>query len=103
MAMTGSVLSTMFMSLTAAIVAATWLASRQLSASRRDGAALITGMKYRCLADEYRRLSDTAITAITAHEDTELKLTELGMQVSELRDKLDRMERILDEVEWADR
>jgi TolA-binding protein len=97
--MTGSVLSAMFMSLAAAIVAATWVASRRLSASGQTRAALATGKKYRGLADEYRRLSDTAITAITAQEDTELKLTELGMQVSELRDKLDRMERILNEVE----
>jgi cell shape-determining protein MreC len=96
--MTGSVLSTMFVSLAAAIVAATWLASRHLSASGQARATLATGKKYRSLADEYRRLSDTAITAITSQEDTELKLTELDAQVSELRDKLDRVERVLNEA-----
>jgi phage shock protein A len=94
--MTPPVLSTMFMSLAAAIVAVTWVTVRHLSVSRQARAALTTGRAYRGLADEYRRLSDMAITA---QEHTELKLTGLTVLVSELRDKLDRMQRILDEVE----
>lgn len=94
--MTPPVLATMFVSLAAAIVVASWVTARHLSASRQARAALTTDRAYRGLADEYRRLSDMAITA---QEHTELKLTELSVQVSELRDKLDRMERILDEVE----
>jgi hypothetical protein len=97
--MTNPMLSTMFVLLAVAIVAAAWLASHHLGASRQAGAALTTGKKYRSLANEYRRLSDTAITAITEQEHTELKLTELSVQVSELRDKLDRMERILNGAE----
>jgi phage shock protein A len=94
--MTGPVLSTMFVSLAVAIVVVAWVASRHLSASRQARAALTTGKEYRGLADEYRRLSDMAITA---QEHTELKLTELSVQVSELRDKLERMEHILKDVE----
>jgi len=94
--MTGPVLSTMFVSLAVAIVVAAWVTARHLSASRQAKAALTTGKQYRGLADEYRRLSDMAITA---QEHTELKLTELSVQVGELGDKLDRMEHILKEVE----
>ena len=94
--MTPQVLATMFVSLAVAIVVASWVTARHLSASRQAKAALTTDRKYRVLADEYRRLSDMAITV---QEHTELKLTDLSVQVSEIRDKLDRMERILDEVE----
>lgn len=50
----------------------------------------------RGLANEYRRLSDMAITA---HEHVDLRLTDLGVRVDELRDQLDQMQRILKEVE----
>jgi hypothetical protein len=86
----------MFVSLAVAIVFATWITARHLSASRQAKAELTTSKEYRGLADEYRRLSDMAITA---EEHTELKLTELSVQFSELRDKLDQMQRILSEVE----
>lgn len=86
----------MFVSLAVAIVVATWVVSRHLSASRQARAALTTGKEYRGLADGYRRLSDMAITA---QEHTELKLTEVSVQVGELQAKLDRMEHILREVE----
>jgi phage shock protein A len=94
--MTPTVYSTLFVSLAAAIVATAWITARHLGASRQARAALTTDRAYRGLADEYRRLSDMAITA---QEHTELKITELSVQVSEVRDKLDRMQRILDEVE----
>lgn len=76
---------------------ATWIIARHASASRQARAALTSDRSIPgCLADEYRRLSDMAVTA---REHTELKLTELSIQVSDLRDKLDRMQRILGEVE----
>jgi hypothetical protein len=48
------------------------------------------------LAEEYRRLSDVAITA---QEHVDLRLTDLSVQVDALRDQLDQMQRILKEVE----
>ena len=50
----------------------------------------------RSLTDEYRRLSDMAITA---NEHVDLRLTDLSVRVDELRDQLDQMQRILKEVE----
>ena len=58
----------------------------QLTASKED----------RGLADEYRRLSDMAITA---NEHVDLRLTDLSVRVDELRDQLDQVHRILKEVE----
>jgi hypothetical protein len=52
--------------------------------------------QYRELADEFRRLSDVSITA---QEHVDLRLTDLGVQVDALRGQLDRMQRILNEVE----
>ena len=48
------------------------------------------------MAEEYRRLSDVAITA---QEHVDLRLTDLSVQVDALRDQLDQMQRILKEVE----
>jgi len=59
-------------------------------------AQLAAGQDYRALADEYRRLSDMSITA---QEHVDLRLTELGVQVEALRDRLEHMQRILNEVE----
>ncbi|HEV3382396.1 MAG TPA: hypothetical protein VG142_15635 [Trebonia sp.] len=58
--------------------------------------ALTESREYRALADEYRRLSDMAITA---NEHVDLRLTDLSVRVDELRDQLDQMQRILKEVE----
>jgi hypothetical protein len=57
---------------------------------------LTSGQDYRALADEFRRLSDVAITA---QEHVDLRLTDLSVQVDALRDQLDQMQRILKEVE----
>ncbi|MGH3168719.1 MAG: hypothetical protein ACRDN0_22915 [Trebonia sp.] len=94
--MTPPVYATLFVSLAAAITASAWIIARHLSASRHARAALSADTAYRGLADEYRRLTDMGITA---QEHTELKLTELSVQISDVREKLDRMERILDQVE----
>jgi len=67
--------------------------------SKRPGhakAELTAGKEYRALAEEYRRLSDMAITA---QEHVDLRLTDLSVQVDALRDQLDQMQRILKEVE----
>ena len=82
--------------LAVAIVISVWVAARHLSASRQARAQLTTGQEYRALADEFRRLSDMAITA---QEHVDLRLTALGVQVDSVRDQLAQMQRILKEVE----
>jgi hypothetical protein len=82
--------------LACAVVLTTWLISRNLAASRHARMALTADEQYRGLADEYRRLSDLAITA---QEHTDLRLTELSVQMDELRSQMDRLQHILKEVE----
>lgn len=82
--------------LAAAVVISVWLAARQLSASRQARAQLTAGQDYRALAEEYRRLSDMAITA---QEHIDLRLTDLSVHADSLRDQLEQMQRILKEVE----
>jgi len=71
--MTPPVYATLFVSLAAAIVISAVVAARHLSASRQARAQLTTGREYRALADEFRRLSDMAITA---QEHVDLRLTD---------------------------
>lgn len=73
-----------------------WMVARQIGAWRQSRLALTSDDKYRALTDEYRRLSDMAITA---QEHTDLRLADLAVRVDDLRDKLDQMQRILREVE----
>jgi hypothetical protein len=87
---------TLVISLAIAVVLTVWASTRHLSASRQAGAELTSGEEYRALADEYRRLSDMAVTA---HEHVDLRLTDLSVRMDELRDQLDQMQRILKEVE----
>jgi TolA-binding protein len=94
--MTQTVYLVLFLSLAFAIVFASWSVSRNLSASRQAKAQLDSGGQYRGLADEYRRLSDLAITA---QEHTDLRLTDISVRIDELRDQLEQMQRILKEVE----
>jgi hypothetical protein len=86
----------MFIPLMAAVVLSVWVVTRHLAASRPARAALTSGEEYRALADEYRRLSDMAITS---QEHVDLRLTDLSVQVDALRGQLDQMQRILKEVE----
>jgi hypothetical protein len=81
---------------TAAIVISVWVAARHLGASRQARAQLTAGQEYRTLADEFRRLTDMAITT---QEHVDLRLTDLGVQVDSVRDQLEQMQRILKEVE----
>jgi hypothetical protein len=80
------------------ICAATVLCARYFffARMRSSKSALTASTEYRSLADEYRRLSDMAITA---NEHVDLRLTDLSVRVDELRDQLDQMQRILKEVE----
>lgn len=67
-----------------------------LGRARQSRAALTAEKEFRGLADEYRRLSDMAITT---NEHVDLRLTDLSVRIDELRDQLDQMQRILKEVE----
>jgi hypothetical protein len=87
---------TLVISLVIAVVFTVWVISRHLGASRQARAALTSGEEYRALAEEYRRLSDMAVTA---QEHVDLRLTDLSVRMDELRDQLDQMQRILKEVE----
>ena len=62
---------------------------RQLSISRKTRAELTT-------SDEYRRLSEMAVTT---QEHTDLKLAEINMQLAQLRDQLDHIQKVLKDVE----
>ena len=82
--------------LATAVVISVWVAARHLGASRQARAQLTTGQEYRALADEFRRLSDMAITS---QEHVDLRLTDLSVQVDSVREQLEQMQRILKEVE----
>jgi hypothetical protein len=86
----------MFIPLLIAFVLSIWIVGRYLSSSRQARAQLTSGEEYRSLADEFRRLSDLAITA---QEHVDLRLTDLSVQVDALRGQLDQMQHILKEVE----
>ena len=70
--------------------------ARAFGAKRTAKAELTSGEQYRGLADEYRRLSDLAITA---QEHTDLKLGDVGVQLDYLREQMESMQKILKEVE----
>jgi hypothetical protein len=76
--------------LTAAVVAP------HLGGRRQSRAELTARKEYQALADEFRRLSDMAITA---QEHTDLRLTDVSVQLNDLREKLESMQRILSDVE----
>jgi type II secretory pathway pseudopilin PulG len=78
----------------ATLIALEWVGSRPRKVKAQ--AQLVASKNYQALADEYRRLSDMAITA---QEHVDLRLTDLSVQVDALRDQLDQMQRILKEVE----
>jgi Tfp pilus assembly protein PilO len=62
---------------------------RQLAISKKTRAELTT-------SEEYRRLSEMAVTA---QEHTEMKLAEINMQLAQLRDQLDQVQKVLKDVE----
>jgi len=62
---------------------------RQHAISNKTRAELTT-------SEEYRRLSEMAVTA---QEHTDLKLAEINMQLAQLRDQLDQIQKVLKDVE----
>lgn len=67
-----------------------------LATRKRAQVELTGGEQYRQLAEEYRRLSDLAITA---QEHTDLKLGEVGAQLDYLREQMTSLQKILKDVE----
>ena len=61
---------------------------QHLATSKKTRAALTAN-------DEYRRLSEMAVTA---QEHTDLKLAEINMQLAQLRDQLDQVQKVLRDV-----
>ena len=94
--MTPAVYGILFFTLGAAIMFASWATVRHLSASRKAKVAIATNKDFQSLADEYRRLSDMAITA---QEHTDLRLTDISVQIDQLRAQLEQLQHILKEVE----
>jgi hypothetical protein len=74
------------------VVAGTW----QITSTKKAQAALSSSNGYRALAEEYRRLSDLAITA---QEHADLKLGELSAQLDYLREQNESLQKILKDVE----
>jgi hypothetical protein len=79
-------------------VLALWIALsyRYLTIKKRAQFELTDGEQYRRLADEYRRLTDMAITA---QEHTDLKLGDVSAQLDHLREQTDSLQKILRDVE----
>jgi hypothetical protein len=72
------------------------LGFRYLTIRKRAQLELTGDQHYRELAEEYRRLSDLAITA---QEHTDLKLGEVSVQLDYLRAQNESLQQILKEVE----
>jgi len=86
----------LIISVATVIVWSTRIIVGHLSASRQAKAALTRGEEYYRLTEEYRRLTDMAITT---QEHTDLKLRDLTVQMEYMREQLDSLQRILKEVE----
>jgi hypothetical protein len=85
-----------FIALAGVVALGVIAASRHLSATRSVRHELTGGEQYRLLAEEYRRLSDLAITA---QEHTDLKLGEVTAQLDHMQAQMDSLQRIISEVE----
>ena len=79
-------------------VVALWIALsyRYATIKKRAQFELTEGEQYRKLADEYRRLTDMAITA---QEHTDLKLGDVSAQLDHLREQNNSLQKILRDVE----
>jgi uncharacterized protein HemX len=86
----------LLIALIVAVVAVSWVTARYLTTTRPARAELTAATQYRSLAEEYRRLSDMAITT---QEHVDLRLTDLGVRLDELKDQMEQLQRILKEVE----
>lgn len=72
------------------------LGYQYLAIKKRAQIELAGGEQYRQLAEEYRRLSDLAVTA---QEHIDLKLGELSAQLDYQREQLASLQKILKDVE----
>jgi hypothetical protein len=72
------------------------LGYQYLTLRKRAQLELTGGEQYRRLAEEYRRLSDLAITA---QEHTDLKLGEVSAQLDHLQEQMTSLQKILKDVE----
>jgi hypothetical protein len=63
---------------------------------KRAQVEMTSGEQYRQLAEEYRRLTDMAITA---QEHTDLKLGDVSAQLDHLREQMASLQKILKDVE----
>jgi hypothetical protein len=70
--------------------------ARAVSARSRSRAELTSGEEHRQLTDEYRRLADMAITT---QEHTDLKLSDVSVRIDHLREQMESLQKILNEVE----
>ena len=79
-------------------VMALWvtLSYRYMTIKKRAQLELTGGEQYRRLAEEYRRLTDMAITA---QEHTDLKLGDVTAQLDHLREQNNALQKILKDVE----
>lgn len=87
-----------FVAVVAFVAAAASIISgfRYLTARRRGHLEITAGEQYRQLAEEYRRLSDLAVTA---QEHTDLKMSEISTQLDFLRTQNEAVQKILRDVE----
>jgi uncharacterized protein HemX len=69
---------------------------RYLTARKQAHLQVNGSEQYRELAEEYRRLSDLAITS---QEHTDLKMGEISAQLDHLRGQIDSLQKILRDVE----
>jgi uncharacterized protein HemX len=86
----------LFIAVAAVLAIAIGVAGRYLTVKNQTKAELTSGEQYRQMADEYRRLADLAITA---QEHTDLKLGDVGVQLDYLREKIESLQKILEDVE----
>ena len=86
----------LFISVAAVLALAVGVGGRYLIVRNQTKAELTSGEQYRQMADEYRRLADLAITA---QEHTDLKLGDVGVQLDYLREKIESLQKILEDVE----
>jgi hypothetical protein len=86
----------LFIAVAAVIAITVGVAGRYLIVKNQTKAELTSGEQYRQMADEYRRLADLAITA---QEHTDLKLGDVGVQLDYLREKIESLQKILEDVE----
>ncbi|HEY2505456.1 MAG TPA: hypothetical protein VGI58_02990 [Streptosporangiaceae bacterium] len=85
-----------WMAVSAVVVVGLVMGFRYLTTRKHAQLELTSNEQYRQLAEEYRRLTDLAITA---QEHTDLKLGDVSVQLDYLREQQESLHKILKEVE----